>query len=182
MDSTIYAGSDYKNPQKDLKLKNPYEDPIYISASAGGGYCTFQIYGNDTRPENREVRYDSKTISKSTPSGVTYTDDPSKPVGYESTTQAAYPAVKASLTKVVLIDGKETERTVLHTDSYSGANRKAIRGTKKVEPTTTQAPTETTGQPGESAAPSAAQPTEATNAAKPTEATQAPASSAASAE
>lgn len=182
MDSTIYAGSDYKNPQKDLKLKNPYEDPIYISASAGGGYCTFQIYGNDTRPENREVKYVSKTISKSIPSGVTYTDDPSKPVGYESTTQAAYPAVKASLTKIVLIDGKETESTVLHTDSYSGANRKAIRGTKKVEPTTTQAPTETTGQSGESTAPSAAQPTEATNAVKPTEATQAPSTSAASAE
>lgn len=138
MDSTIYAGSDYKNPQKDLKLKNPYDTPVYIYASAGGGYCSFTIYGKETRPSNREVKYISKTLSESTPTGVTYTDDPSLPVGYESTTQAAYPAVRASLTKVVTVDGKETERTLLYTDSYSGANRKVTRGTKQPE---TQAPT-----------------------------------------
>lgn len=136
MDSTIYAGSDYKNPQKDLKLKNPYDDPVYIEASAGGGYCAFRIYGNETRPENREVKYVSKTLSETYPTGVTYTDDPTKPVGYESTTQGAFPAVKATLTKEVYVDGKLTESTLLYTDSYSGSNRKAVRGTKQPEATT----------------------------------------------
>ena len=187
MDSTIYAGNDYKNPLKDLKLKNPYEDPIYISASASGGYCTFRIYGNDTRAENREVKYISTTISKTMPTGITYTDDPTKPVGYETTTQSAYPAVKASLTKVVYVDGAETERTVLYTDNYSASNRKVTRGTKQVQPTTTQAPTTAATQPGESSASSsestqATEATQATQATQATEATQAPSSSAADAE
>lgn len=187
MDSTIYAGNDYKNPLKDLKLKNPYEDPIYISASASGGYCTFRIYGNDTRAENREVKYISTTISKTMPTGITYTDDPTKPVGYETTTQSAYPAVKASLTKVVYVDGVETERTVLYTDNYSASNRKVTRGTKQVQPTTTQAPTTAATQPGESSASSsestqATEATQATQATQATEATQAPSSSAADAE
>lgn len=175
MDSTIYAGSDYKNPQKDLKLKNPYEDPIYISASAGGGYCTFRIYGNETRPENREVKYVSKTISETYPTGVTYTDDPTKPVGYESTTQGAYPAVKASLTKEVYVDGKLTESTLLYTDSYSGANRKAIRGTRQPETTaapSTQAPSQTAdgGSSSSSQAPSESE----SSAAASSETTKAP--------
>lgn len=180
MDSTIYAGSDYRNPQKDLKLKNPYDDPIYISASAGGGYCTFRIYGNETRPENREVKYVSKTLSETYPSGVTYTDDPTRPVGYETTTQGAYPAVKASLTKEVYVDGKLTESTLLYTDSYSGSNKKVTRGTKQPETTaapSTQEPTQATGggdgsAPSESSAPS--ETTQAPETTKAPETTQAP--------
>lgn len=160
MDATIYAGSDYKNPQKDLKLKNPYDDPIYIAASAGGGYCTFNIYGNDTRAENRKVEYISKTLSETYPTAITYTDDPTKPVGYETTTQGAYPAVKATLTKVVTVDGKETERTLLYTDQYSASNKKVTRGTKEVAPSTTKPST---------AAPSQVAPTDSSSAASSAE-------------
>lgn len=177
MDSTIYAGSDYKNPQKDLKLKNPYDDPVYIEASAGGGYCSFRIYGNETRPENREVKYISKTLSETYPTGVTYTDDPTKPVGYESTTQSAYPAVKASLTKEVYVDGKLTESTLLYTDSYSGSNRKAIRGTRQpvatTQPPATEAPsTQAPENPSGSSSASSAETTQAPE--TPAPATQAP--------
>ena len=151
MDATIYAGSDYKNPQKDLKLKNPYDDPIFIGVSAGGGSCTFNIYGNDTRAENRTVEYVSKTLSESYPTEITYTDDPTKPVGYATTTQSAFPAVKASLTKVVYVDGEETERTELYTDQYSASNKKVTRGTKQTEPSTTKpstaAPSQSQTQP-----------------------------------
>lgn len=183
MDATIYAGSDYKNPQKDLKLTNPYEDPIYIAASAGGGYCTFNIYGNDTRPENRKVEYVAKTLSETYPTSVTYTDDPTQPVGYERTTQGAYPAVKATLTKVVYVDGKETERTLLHTDQYSASNKKVIRGTKAPQPSTTEAPstsapTSPSSGSSSSNASSADSPSEQTKAPETTkapEATQAPA-------
>ncbi|MDD7390900.1 MAG: VanW family protein [Lachnospiraceae bacterium] len=180
MDSTIYAGDDYKNPQKDLKLKNPYDDPVYIEASAGGGYCTFRVYGNETRPENREVKYVSKTLSETYPTGVTYTDDPTKPVGYESTTQGAFPAVKATLTKEVYVDGKLTESTLLYTDSYSGSNRKAVRGTKQPV-ATTKAPETTAAATSDPAASSettgsASSAAESTNAPEttPAETTNAP--------
>lgn len=143
MDSTIYAGNDYKNPQKDLKLSNPYEYPVYIMSSVGGGYCTFRIYGKETRPSNRKVEYIPKTVSESVPDGITYIDDPTKPVGYVQVTQSAFPAVTATLTKVVTVDGVEQEKTLLHTDNYRGASKKAIRGTRKPAPRPTAAPTPT---------------------------------------
>lgn len=175
MDSTIYAGSDYKNPQKDLKLKNPYEDPIYIASSAGGGKCSFIIYGNDTRPSNRTVKYVSKTLSSSVPSGVTYTNDPTLPEGYTKITQEAYPAVKASLTKVVYIDGKETERKELYVDSYSGSPAKGIRGTKKpVETTPSAAPSDSSNGETTSSNGSSAETTKAPETTKTPETTKAP--------
>lgn len=130
MDSTIYAGDNYKNPQKDLKLKNPYDYPIYIESSSGGGYCTFKIWGKETRDENREVKYVSTTISEHYPADqVTY--DSSKYVGYSAVTQGAFPAVTAYLTKYVYEDGKEVEKTKLYTDTYSGSGRKVVKGSKK---------------------------------------------------
>ena len=53
MDAAI-AG-DYK----DLKFKNNLEDPIYIEGYVSGGNISFIIYGNDTRSENRTIKYKS---------------------------------------------------------------------------------------------------------------------------
>lgn len=138
MDSTIYAGSDYKNPQKDLKLKNPYDYPVYVETSIGGGYCSFTIWGKETRPANREVKYVSTTVSEHYPADVV-TSDPSHYEGYSQVTQGAFPAVTAYLTKYVYVDGKEVEKTKMYTDTYSGSGRKIIKGTKKKEPETTKA-------------------------------------------
>jgi vancomycin resistance protein YoaR len=130
MDATIYAGDDYLNPEKDLKLKNDYSYPVYIDSYAGGGVCRFNIYGKETRAENREVEYVSTTLSETWPS-VQYIDDPTHYVGYYYTKQNAFPAVKSTLTKIVRIDGKETERTVINTDTYSASAKKIVRGTKQ---------------------------------------------------
>ena len=88
------------------------------------------------------------------------------PVGYERTTQGAYPAVKATLTKEVYVDGKLTESTLLYTDSYSGAQRKAVRGTRQPV-TTTKAP-ET--KPSDGSSSSAATKAETTKASEPSDA------------
>ena len=57
MDAAI-AG-DYK----DMKLKNTTETPIYIEGYVSGGYVTFTIYGKETRPENRTIKFVSETLS-----------------------------------------------------------------------------------------------------------------------
>ncbi len=139
MDATIYAGSDYKNPSKDLKLKNESEYPVYIDSYASGGRCQFTIYGKETRPKNREVKYISKTLAEKWPTEITYINDSSRLVGYTSVKQGAFPLVRSTLTKVVYVDGKETERTVINKDKYNSSNKKVIRGTK--QPETTAAPT-----------------------------------------
>ncbi len=134
MDATIYAGDDYANPNTDLKLKNGFDYPVYIEASASGGRCTFTIYGYDENPE-REVEFIPTTLEETYPTEVTYIEDPSQPVGYSVKTQSAYPRVVATLTKVVTVNGVETERTVLHTDKYQMAQEEWVIGTAGQEET-----------------------------------------------
>ena len=104
-----------------------------------GGRCRFTIYGKETRPKNREVKYISKTLEEKWPTEITYINDSSRLVGYTSVKQGAFPLVRSTLTKVVYVDGKETERTVINKDKYNSSNKKVIRGTK--QPETTAAPT-----------------------------------------
>ncbi len=120
MDATIYGGDDYRNPNIDLKLKNGFRNPIYIESSASGGTCTFTIYGKKT-DSSRQVDYVSTTIQETYPEPQ-FVQDPNLPYGYMVKTQGAYPQVVASLTKIVRVNGVETERSVLHTDKYIPAS------------------------------------------------------------
>ena len=129
LDATIYAGGSYTEPLKDLKLRNDYSYPVYIEAAASGGSLTFSIYGKEERPENRSVDYISTVLKENWPTEITWMEDENLPLGYEEKIQGAYPGVTATLTKVVTVDGTETERTVLHTDQYKMVNEKWARGT-----------------------------------------------------
>ena len=120
MDATIYAGDDYRNPNIDLKLKNGFRYPVYIESSAGGGTCTFTIYGKKTDP-SRKVDFVSTTLQETYPEPQ-FVQDPNLPYGYMVRTQGAYPQVVASLTKIVRVNGVETERSQLHTDKYIPAS------------------------------------------------------------
>lgn len=120
MDATIYAGDDYRNPNIDLKLKNGFRHPVYIESSVGGGTCTFTIYGKKT-DSSRQVDYVSTTLQEAYPEPQ-FVEDPNLPYGYTVQTQDAYPQVVATLTKIVRVNGVETERSVLHTDKYKPSN------------------------------------------------------------
>ncbi len=124
LDATIYAGNSYTSPQKDLKLRNDYDYPVYIAAYAGGGTVSFVIYGKENRPAERSVSYVSHVISEIWPTEITWTEDPGLPYGYQVRTQGAYAGVTASLTKVVSMNGAVSERTLIHTDKYKMVNEK----------------------------------------------------------
>lgn len=128
LDATIYAGNSYTSPQKDLKLRNDYDYPVYIAAFAGGGTVSFVIYGKESRPAERSVSYVSHVISEIWPTEITWTEDPGLPYGYQVRTQGAYAGVTASLTKVVSVNGSVSERTLLHTDKYKMVNEKWTMG------------------------------------------------------
>lgn len=115
---------------KDLKLTNNFDFPVYIEGSHdGGGEVTYTVWGKETRPSNRTVRFYGKTLSK-VPAGEQIIEDPTKPVGYQDVVQSgSYPAVKAEAYKEVLVDNEVVERILLHTDKYSASPRKVIRGT-----------------------------------------------------
>ena len=103
---------------KDLKFKNPYETPIYIEGGVNGGTLTFTIFGKETRPANREIKFVSETLGVTDPGAPTTRVDPSLAPGAKVRVQSAHRGLRSRLWKYVYIDGVETEKEILHTDSY----------------------------------------------------------------
>ena len=120
---------------KDFKFTNSSEYPVYIE-----GYTTddkqvvFNIYGVETRPENRKVTYESEKISETEPEGDKIVADPSAPLGSIST-QSAHTGYVGKLWKIVTVDGKETERTEVNKSTYLPTPRTATVGTATDNPT-----------------------------------------------
>ena len=65
---------------KDLKFKNNLDAPVYIEGYCSGGIIYFNVYGKETRPSNREISFESETVSKTDPK-VQFTMDASLTAG-----------------------------------------------------------------------------------------------------
>ena len=103
---------------KDLKFKNPYDTPIYMEGAVNGGTISFTIYGKETRPANRTIKYVSETLSKKDPGEpITKVDASLKP-GARVKEQSAHYGLQSRLWKYVYVDGVEMEKTLLQTDTY----------------------------------------------------------------
>lgn len=119
---------------KDFKFTNNSEYPIYIE-----GYTTsekqvvFNVYGVETRPENRKVSFESVKISETNPEGEKIVADPSMPFG-SITTQSAHTGYVGELWKVVTVDGKETERVQINKSNYQPTPKTATVGTNTDNP------------------------------------------------
>ncbi len=122
MDAAI-AG-DYK----DLKFKNNTESPIYVEGYVSGGYITFVIYGKETRPESRSVKYVSETLSTTPGKKVFVASDAA--LGSKSTTSSGHTGMQAQLWKVVYENGKEVSRDVINKSSYRSSETTIAVGTK----------------------------------------------------
>ena len=113
MDAAI-AG-DYK----DLKFVNNQDVPIYIEGYTSGKNVYFNIYGEETRPANRKVTYESEVVSEQDP-GTQFvaTGDP---VGTMSVSQGKHVGYVAQLWKVVTVDGVEESREVFNKSTYKAS-------------------------------------------------------------
>ena len=114
---------------KDIKFKNNYNSPIYIEGWTNSGTIGFTIYGNETRPSNRTIKYTSVVLSESYPEGNIVTQDPSMPEGTQKVTQNAYPAVSSQLWKYVYVNGTQTEKILINSDKYAGSPTRLTVGT-----------------------------------------------------
>lgn len=115
MDSAI-AGT-----YKDLKIKNNYSTPIYVEGYTTGKQLTFTIYGKETRPANRKVSFVSETLGTTSPGDPQLIVDNSLAPGAKVRVQSSHTGLKSRLWKVVTVDGVETERTILHKDTYNAS-------------------------------------------------------------
>ncbi len=113
---------------KDIKITNNYDTPVYIEAYVSGKRLTFTIYGKETRPENRTVEYVSETLSRTSPGNPTERVDNSLAPGTRRQIQSAHMGIQSRLWKVVYVDGTETEREILHTDTYNSSKAIVLVG------------------------------------------------------
>lgn len=112
---------------KDFKFKNNGEYPIYVEGYASGGKLKFDIYGYETRPKDRTVKYVSEVLSTTEP-GVKYVEV-DKPIGYKKVVQSAHVGHTARLIKVVTENGVE-KREEINKSTYRASPRIVEIGVK----------------------------------------------------
>ena len=122
---------------KDLRFVNNYDAPVYVEGYTNGGTLTFTIYGDETRPSNREVSFVSETTSTTDP-GVKFTAT-SAPVGTVTKVQSSHTGKTARLWKVVTVDGVEQSREIFNTSTYSASPAIYEVGTSSSVPEATAA-------------------------------------------
>ena len=149
---------------KDIKIRNPYDTPVYVEGYASGKKLIFTIYGKETRPANRTIKFESETIKQIDPGAPTEQVDPTLQPGERVKVQSAHVGIKSKLYKSVYIDGKLEERTLLNSDSYNaskaiyrvGPAAPAVAEPAPTEPAAPEAPTDSAGS-AESAGPGGAE-------------------------
>jgi hypothetical protein len=101
---------------------------VYIDGYCSGGVITFNVYGVETRPANREISFRSETLSEEDP--VTqFKFDAGQPVGYFNTEQSAHKGVTARLWKTVTVDGTVQSDEVFNNSKYKSSPKIVTVGT-----------------------------------------------------
>lgn len=101
---------------KDLKFKNNQDTPIFIEGYVSGGNVTFNIYGKETRPANREIKFENEIVSK-TEAKKKFEASKDK-IGTFVKVSSGYDGMKAKLWKIVYEGGKEVSRKVVNNSTY----------------------------------------------------------------
>ncbi len=119
----------------DFKFTNSTDYPIYIDGYAGGGSISFAIYGHETRPSNRTIYYESKTVETYEPGKPEEIKDDTIEEGTTVTEKDAHTGYYVEVYKHVSVDGEETECELIpYGRSKYNASKATIRvGTKKKE-------------------------------------------------
>lgn len=117
---------------KDLKFVNNTDAPIYIEGYTKDMVIYFNIFGQETRPANREVIFESETLSTTDP-GVQYQAS-GDPIGYISQKQSSHVGYTAQLWKIVKVDGVEQSREVFNKSTYKASPRIVVVGTGSGNP------------------------------------------------
>lgn len=107
---------------KDFKFKNSSDAPIYIEAyTTDGKQLIFNIYGQETRPAGRTVKYVNKVL-ESTPAVTELIADPAQGIGYRMV-ESGHNGCKAELYKEVYVDGVLQSSERVNKSNYMVSNR-----------------------------------------------------------
>ncbi|MBP3700440.1 MAG: VanW family protein [Lachnospiraceae bacterium] len=105
---------------RNLNFANNTDYPVYVEAHLytnryGTSFVYIGLWGKETRPENRTIRYDSEYTEEWPYAGQPVIDfDPNLPYYQWERDQGMYPKVVAMAYKYVYIDGKLESKTKLY--------------------------------------------------------------------
>ncbi|MBO4864884.1 MAG: VanW family protein [Eubacterium sp.] len=118
----------------DLKFRNNLDAPIYIESGWDGANLTFSIYGEEYRPANRKIEFESvQTGVINPPAEPIYTEDKSLPPGTEMVVAQAVTGYTGELWKHVYIDGVLTESILINSSKYQNSPAKIAVNTDEEE-------------------------------------------------
>lgn len=122
----------------DFKFKNNRNYPIRITATAGNGSISFNVYGLKTS-DDYEVKIVSSEIG-SIPFSTQYQETSSLPAGTQKITQAGSNGCKTQTYKILYKNGAEVSRKLINSDTYKPHNQVVSVGTGAVASETTETP------------------------------------------
>ena len=123
----------------DMSFVNTSQWPVYIIGYCYGGQITFTIYGHETRPANRTLEFESRTISTIEPTQAKLFANSAQPVGYISQTQSPHTGYVAELWKNIYIDGVLSDSVQVNTSNYTAVGTIYDIGVASDNPAVSQA-------------------------------------------
>ena len=123
----------------DMAFINTKDEPIYIVGYTYGGTITFTIYGHETRPANRTLEFESRTVQTIEPTQAKLYANAGQSVGYINQTQSPHTGYVAELWKNVYIDGQLTESVQVNQSTYTAVGTIYDIGIASPYPAVTQA-------------------------------------------
>lgn len=112
---------------KDLKFVNNQEYPIYIEGIYENQEITVNIYGMDTRADNREISFYTEITEKIVPTNTLIVQTEEYNFGYVKT-QGVHYGYETILWKIIYEDGEEVERVQVNESSYNAVPRTLVVG------------------------------------------------------
>lgn len=125
-------------PDKDLKMKNEQDDPVYMEVYLNQkNELVCRIYGKETRSKARNLSFESEVLEKEEP--VTeYIADDELDAGTMKKTSDGARKIKSRLWKITEEQGKATVREEVNTTEYKGKNKTILVGTKSDDEATVE--------------------------------------------
>lgn len=111
LDAVIYA------PSLDLRFKNPFDDPIFITAKADGDQLRFNVYGAEDALGGYSYKYESDVyeVDEAT---IKDMNDPTIPKGGVVLDPTPKDGSKVRVYKITLKDGKQVSRKLYTDNTY----------------------------------------------------------------
>ena len=105
----------------DFKFKNNTDRPLLIEGYIEGREVIVNVYGHESRPANRTIKYSNQHIETIEPPDPVYVEDDTLPLGVEveDESRPARQGYRYELHKTVFIDGVETESYSVNRSKYN---------------------------------------------------------------